>query len=51
MRRFTERGFKLLQTPAHIQARLKAEVDRAVENFDQIPDENSGLGAYMYGPH
>lgn len=37
--RFTPMGFKLMQTPPSIQARLKAALDKALENFDAIPNE------------
>lgn len=37
--RFTEKGFKLMQTPASIQAKLKAALDRGLLNFDAIRDE------------
>jgi hypothetical protein len=37
--RFTEKGFKLIQTPPAIQAKLKAALDKGLENFDAIRNE------------
>lgn len=37
--RFTPMGFKLINTPPSLQARLKAALDKALEDFDAIPDE------------
>lgn len=37
--RFTEVGFKVIQTPAEVQALLKGAVDKALLNFDAIRDE------------
>ena len=37
--RFTERGFEIQKTPAHLQAKMKAVLDKALEDFDNIRDE------------
>lgn len=37
--RFTPVGFKLITTPPSIQARLKAALDRAMVDFESIPNE------------
>lgn len=37
--RFTEKGFELIQTPPAIHAKLKAALDRALLNWDQIRTE------------
>ena len=37
--RFTPNGFKVIQTPPDIQAKLKAAVDKALENYDGIRQE------------
>lgn len=37
--RFTEKGFQLIQTPPEVQARLKAMLDKGLENFDGIRNE------------
>ncbi|RYG64376.1 hypothetical protein EON64_14120 [archaeon] len=37
--RFTALGFELIDTPPSVQAKLKAALDRAVLNFDSLPDE------------
>lgn len=37
--RFTEVGFKVIQTPPEVQALLKGAVDNALEDFDNIRDE------------
>jgi hypothetical protein len=34
--KFTERGFELIQTPPHVQAKLRAAVDKAVADFVSI---------------
>lgn len=34
--RFTPHGFKLRQTPPEVQAKLKARLDAALENYDSI---------------
>lgn len=34
--RFTEVGFELIQTPASVQTRLRAALDRALANWDKI---------------
>lgn len=46
--KFTKFGFKLRQTPANVQAMLKAELDKALEDWDGIPTEND-VDA-IYGP-
>ncbi len=37
--RFTEVGFELISTPPSVQAKLKAVLDKAVKNFDALPNE------------
>ncbi len=37
--RFTPHGFKIIQTPASVQARLKERLDAALENYDSIRKE------------
>lgn len=44
--RFTERGFKVIQTPADVQARLKAALDRALSTGEKMRDEAPTLGSY-----
>ncbi len=39
--KFTSRGFRIIQTPAHVHAKLKAAVDKALENWDEIPLEGN----------
>jgi len=46
--RFTEHGYDVIDTPKHIQAKLKAMIDRAVKDFDNLPIE-AGEGS-IYGP-
>ena len=47
--KFTDVGFKLIKTPAHVQAKLKAALDKALENYDSIPIESEEL-KLIYGP-
>jgi hypothetical protein len=47
--RFTEKGFGIIQTPAHVHAKLKAAVDKALEDWDSIPLEK-GVKDSIYGP-
>jgi hypothetical protein len=45
--RFTEKGFKIFQIPAHIQQRLKAYVDEGLAKNDaQLRQEEKTLGSY-----
>lgn len=37
--RFTEKGFDVIPTPSHLQTKLKAALDKALQNFDQIRNE------------
>ncbi len=37
--RYTPVGFKLLKTPEHMQRRMKAAVDKALENWESIREE------------
>lgn len=37
---FTENGFKVIQTPESVQRKLKAALDRGLQNFDAIRDES-----------
>eukprot|EP01035_Chromulina_nebulosa_P013971 gene13971-18501_t len=37
--RFTERGFDVVKTPAHIQAKLKRAVDEGVARWDELREE------------
>ena len=46
--RFTEHGYDVIDTPKHIQAKLKAMIDSAVQDFDNLPIE-AGEGS-IYGP-
>ena len=46
--RFTEHGYDVIDTPKHIQAKLKAMIDTAVKDFDNLPIE-AGEGPF-YGP-
>ena len=50
VRRFTEVGFKLLQTPVEMQAKLMAAVQKGLLNFDALPDEVQVPGAYKKLP-
>ena len=45
--RFTEHGYDVIDTPTHIQAKLKAMIDKAVKDFDNLPIE-AGTGPF-YG--
>ena len=47
--RFTEHGYDVIDTPTHIQAKLKAMIDKAVKDFDNLPIE-AGEGS-IYGPY
>jgi hypothetical protein len=47
--KFTDVGFAIIQTPPHVQAKLKKAVDAAVGNFDNIPEER-GVKDSIYGP-
>jgi len=38
--RFTETGFELIDTPPHLQAKLKAAVDNALANWDKVREES-----------
>ena len=48
--RFTERGFDVIQTPPHVQAKLKKVIDEAVANWDTIPEEK-GVKESIYGTY
>lgn len=37
--RFTDRGFEVIQTPKKIQDKLAAAVNKALENWEEIPSE------------
>lgn len=45
---FTQTGFKLFDTPPHVHAKLKAALDKGLENFDALPSE--GNIDVIYGP-
>jgi hypothetical protein len=38
--RFTPNGFQLIQTPPHIQAKLKEHLDRGLERFENLRNES-----------
>lgn len=39
--RFTELGFEVRQTPPHVHAKLRATIDAAVANFEDLPEEEN----------
>jgi hypothetical protein len=47
MPKFTQQGFDLIQTPPEIYAKLKAAVDAAIENWDNLPYEQ-GVADSIY---
>jgi hypothetical protein len=47
VRKFTPLGFKIMRTPAAIQAKLKAAIERAVEHFEDLPFE-AGVADSIY---
>lgn len=46
--KFTPTGFKLINTPPHVHAKLKAALDQALLDWDSIPLESSV--DIVYGP-
>ena len=38
---FTEQGFDVIDTPPEVHAKLKAAVDKAVEDFENLPSEGN----------
>jgi hypothetical protein len=47
---FTEHGFEVVQTPKHIQERLKrAVIENGLNRFDELPEEQ-GVSDSIYGP-
>jgi hypothetical protein len=47
--RFTPKGFKVVQTPAHIQQRLKAHLDAALADTEHLRSEDATHSSYRYG--
>ena len=48
--RFTERGFDVVRTPAHIHAKLKKAVDEGIANWDNLREEEQ-VEDSIYGPY
>lgn len=48
VKKFTEVGFEVVQTPHDVQARLKVAVDAAVARWDSLPYEH-GVDESIYG--
>lgn len=46
--RFTENGFKVVETPPDVQAKLKAAVDKALATGQGLRDEDPTLSSYRY---
>jgi hypothetical protein len=44
--RFTPKGFKVVQTPAHIQQRLKVHLDAALADTEHLRSEDATHSSY-----
>lgn len=50
VRKFTEYGFEVVPTPAHVHKYLVDAITPYIESFDDIPDE-TGVEDSIYGPY